>query len=153
MTRPYASHVDFRFYSGQSSKVDCYTLLQEMSMVGSMSHVAVVEHVALNLRSMSMKISFTRDKSLPVPYDRISIPDSFDLTLRCMNPEISGHVNCMHCSQEIDSISIDGSTGRLSLNTYYGAPLASIEIKYSSIAISANIPEVVNSVVKETEYQ
>lgn len=147
MTRLYASHVDFRFYSGQSCKVDCYTLLQEMSMVGLMSHVAVVERVALNLRSMSMKISFTRDKSLPVPYDRISIPDSFDLILRCMNPEISGHVNFVRCSQEIDSISIDGSTGRLSLNTYNGGPLASIDIKYSSITISANNPETNISVI------
>lgn len=151
MTKLYASHVDFRFYSGQSSIVDCCTLLQEMSMVGSMSHVAVVERVALNLRSMSMKISFTRDKSLPVPYDRMSIPDSFGLTLRCTNPEISGHVNCVHCSPEIDSINIDGSAGRLSLNTYNGVQGASIEIKYSSIAISANIPETVISVVKETE--
>lgn len=143
MIRPYASHVDFRFHPGQSSNVDCYSLLQDMSMVRLMSHVAVVERVALNRRSMSMKISFTRDKSLPVPYDRESIPDRFDLTLRCMNPEISGHINSMQCSPEFDIISIDGSMGTLSLVIYEGFPRVSIEIKYSSISINSNIPETV----------
>ena len=117
-------------------------------MVRLMSHVAVVERVALNRRSMSMKISFTRDKSLPVPYDKESIPDRFNLTLRCMTPEISGHINGMQCSPEIDIINIDGATGTLTLVIYDGFPRVSIEIKYSSISISSNIPETVISSAK-----
>ena len=120
-------------------------------MVGSMSHVAVVERIALNRRSISLKISFTRDKTLKVPYDTESIPDRFDLIMRCWNPEISGHFNFMKCLPEIESININGSTGRLSLNTYNVAPSVNMEIKYSSIAIRANIPGSVTSVVEETK--
>lgn len=141
MTRPYASHVGFRFYSGKSVIVDCHSLLHDMSMVGLMSHVAVIARVALNRRSLSIKITFSRDKSLPVLNDRDSIPDIFDLTLRCMTPEISGHLNYMHCLPEIDSINIDGSTGTLFLDVYDGFPSFRIEIKYSSISITSHIPE------------
>ena len=114
-----------------------------------MSHVAVVERFALNRRSLSMKISFTRDKSLPVPNDTESIPDRFDLTLRCMNPEVSGHINSMKCSPEIDSINIDGSMGLLSLAFYEGYPSISIEIKYSSIAINAHVSGSDSTAVKD----
>ena len=148
MIRPYASHVEFRFYSGKSCNADCHTLLQEMSMVWLMSHVAVVERVAINRRSMSLKISFSRDKSLQVPNDTESIPDGFVLTLRCMNPRISGHIDHMQCSPEIDIINIDGSTGLLSLVIYEGYPSVSIEIKCSSISISSNIPGTVISDVE-----
>ena len=116
-----------------------------------MSHFAVVERAALNRRSMSLKISFTRDKALPVPNDKESIPDRFGLTIRCLNPDIAGHISFMKCFTEIDSININGSAGILSLNTYNRVPFVSIEIKYSSISISANIPETVISGVKDTE--
>lgn len=151
MTRLYASHVSFRFCSGKSCNTDCHSLLQAMNMVGAMSHIAVVERVALNRRSMSLKVSFTRDISLTVPFDTKSIPDRFDLTMRCWNPEISSHCSIMKCCPEIESINVDGSKGTLSINTFNGGPLVNIEIQYSSIAISANIPESVISADKETE--
>lgn len=148
MTRPYASHVEFRFYSGQSSKVDCHSLLQEMSMVRLLSHVTVVERVALNRKSISIKISFARDKSLPVPNDSENIPDSFGLTLRCMNPRISGHIDNLQCSPEIDIINIDGCMGLLSLVIYEGYPKVSIEINFTSISINSHIPGTVCSADK-----
>lgn len=151
MTRLYASHVDFRFHSGKSCTADCYSLLQEMNMVGAMSHVAVIERAALNRRSMSLKISFTRDKSLKVPNDTERVPDRFELTMRCWYPEMDGHCSLMKCSPEIESISINGSTGTLSLNTYMGFPLVNVEIRFSSITISAVIPESVITAEKETE--
>lgn len=148
MKRPYTSHVQFRFYSGQSINVDCSDFLHEMSMVGLMSHIAVVERVALNRRSISLKISFTRDKSLPVPFDTERIPDRFELSLRCINPIISGHIHRLQCCPEIDSLTIDGSIESLFLVHYDGFPSGSIEIKYSSMSIIAHIPDTVISVAE-----
>ena len=71
--------------------------------------------------------------------------------MRCWNPEIAGHFSFMKCSPEIESININGSTGTLSLKTYNGFPLISIEIKYTSMTISANIPETDISTGDETE--
>ena len=153
MTRPYASHVQFRFYSGQSINADCSGFLHEMSMVGLMSHIAVVERVALNRRSISLKISFTRDKSLPVPYDTESIPDRFELSLKCMNPIISGSIHRMQCRPEIDCLTIDGSIESLFLVHHDGFPSGSIDIKYSSMSIIAHTPETVISVAERIESQ
>ena len=138
MTRPYASHVLFHFYSGQSCNVDCSNLLDEMSMVGLMSHIAIIDRIALNRRSMSMKISFMRDHSLPVPRDRKSIPDVFELAFRFINPIVSGNVYRMSCSWEINSIRIDGSTEsvRIDLEDLEGR----IEVKFSSLYIFAHLP-------------
>lgn len=116
-----------------------------------MSHVAVVERFALNRKSLTLKISFTRDKSLPVPFDTERIPDRFELSLRCSNPKISGHINDMQCSLEIDSINIDDSKGVLSLVNDDGFPLVNLEIQYSSISIISNILEAVVSAIKGVE--
>lgn len=106
-----------------------------------MSHVAVLERVALNRRSMSMKVSFTRDKSLQVPNDTESIPDRFELALRCMNPETSGSIYRMQCSPEIESINIDATKESLFLALYDGIEIGRIDISYSSISIIVHIPE------------
>lgn len=114
-----------------------------------MSHIAVVERITMNRRSISMKISFTRDKSLPVPNDRESIPDRFDLAIRCVKPEVSGHINNMRCSPEIDSIVIDDSMRSIRLNIFNGVPIVRLEVKYSSIYIISHAPDDVVSVNKE----
>ena len=146
MTRPYASNVEFRFFSGQSCNDDCSGLLQEMSMVGLMSHIAIIDRIALNRRSMSMRITFTRDHSISVPDDREQIPDQFELMLRYMNPIISGHVHNLHCSPEINSICIDGFEKSVYL-VLSDILSGSITIKFSSLSLFAHIPENVGTSV------
>ena len=144
MTRPYASNVDFRFCSGENCIVDCYSLLLEMSMVGLMSHIAVIEHLGLNRKSISFKISFSRDHSTPVPHDNKSIPDIFGLSIRCNNPKLSGHISKLHCLPDILSIYIDGLAQSMVIRFDDGF-LSSLHIEYSSITINSHTPVIVNT--------
>ena len=140
MERLYASNLLFHFYSGKSCIADCSDLLYEMGMVGLMSHIAVVNRVALNRKSLSMKIAFTRDKRLPVPCDSDRIPDCFGLSIRCLNPEITSSVYDMHCTPEINSLLIDASKNTLSI-IFDDGGLSSINIIFTTITITSHVAD------------
>ena len=138
MKRIYASHVDFHYYPGQSCKTECSDLLHEMSRVGLMSHICTVAHFALNRRSLSISMSFTRDYNLPVPFDSKRLPDVICISLRCLAPIISGDINGLTCLPEIDSLEIDcpGKTIRFMIGD--ACLWGKIEIKFKTMIITGS---------------
>ena len=138
MTRPYASHIDFHFYQGSSCKADCLELLYEMNRVGLMSHIACLEHIGLHRKSLSMRISFSKDKEMKVPNDSRLLPDFFTLSLRCHKPVISGSVSRFTCMSEIESLAIDCGSKVLYAHVNDSIQYGRIEVGFSSMLITAS---------------
>ena len=138
MKRIYASHVDFHYCPGQSCKTECSDLLYEMDRVGLMSHICTVTHFALNRKSLSMSMSFTRDYNLPVPFDSKRLPDIISISLRCIGPTISGNINGMTCLSEIDSLDIDCSDNTIRIGTDDVCLWGRIEIKFKTMIINGS---------------
>lgn len=138
MKRIYASHVDFHYYPGQSCKTECSDLLHEMNRVGLMSHICTVTHFALNRKSLSMSMSFTRDFNLPVPFDSKRLPDIISISLRSIAPTISGNINDMTCLPGIDSLDIDCPDNTIRIGIGDVCMWGRIEIKFKTMIITGS---------------
>ncbi len=138
MKRIYASHVEFHYYSGQSCKTECSDLLYEMSRVGLMSHIGTVAHFALNRKSLSISVSFTRDYNLAVPFDSKRLPDNISISLRCIAPSISGDIHGLTCLPEIVSLVIDCPDNTIRIRLGDVCLWGRIEIKYKTVIITGS---------------